>query len=196
MLLSYCRAILELSKYCHHWKRGNRERNVEALEALLTRRSIRSYTEQPVDDKEIDMLLHAAMAAPSAMDEQPWHFVVIRDRKQIERIHAAHPHASMLSQARVVIAVCGDTTKEHYPGYWVVDCSIATTHLLIAAHARELGAVWLGVYPRQERMDMLRDILHLPSHIHPLSLVAIGHPAEQKGPADRFNAERVHKDTW
>ena len=169
---------------------------MDALEALLTRRSIRKYRDEEVSQQDVDLLLQAAMAAPSAMNEQPWHFVVIRDRDVIHSIHVKHPYAAMLLQAKVVIAVCGDTTKEHYPGYWVVDCSIATTHILLAAHARKLGAVWLGVYPREERMDLVREALKLPDHIHPLSLVALGHPAEIKAPPDRDLPDRIHLDTW
>ena len=169
---------------------------MDALEALLTRRSIRKFKDKPIPDEVVDTLLHTAMAAPSAMNEQPWHFVVIRDRKQLDKIHANHPYASMLLQAPMVIAVVGDTTKEHHPGYWVVDCSIATTHILLAAHALRLGGVWLGIYPREERMAMVRDILGLPDHIQPLSLVALGYPAEVKAPSERFDPERIRIDKW
>ncbi|MCB2199261.1 nitroreductase family protein [bacterium] len=169
---------------------------MDALEALLTRRSIRKYRDEEVTENDVDLLLQAAMAAPSAMNEQPWHFVVIRDRSVIEAIHEKHPSAEMLLQAKVVIAVCGDVTKENHPGYWVVDCSIATTHILLAAHARKLGAVWLGIYPREERMELVRDALKLPKNIQPLSLVAIGHPAEIKEPPEREQPDRIHRDSW
>lgn len=169
---------------------------MDPLDTLLTRRSVRRYTSEPLDDDTVASLLRAAMAAPSAVNEQPWHFVVIRERELLDTLAEKHPYARMLKQAPVAVAVCGDTTLEHHPGYWVVDCSAATENLLLAAHAMGLGAVWLGIYPREERMKMLSGLLELPGHVKPLSLVALGHPDEEKRPADRYKPERVHRDRW
>jgi nitroreductase len=163
---------------------------------IRDRRSIRKYTGRPVTDDQVVELLKAAMSAPSAGNQQPWRFVVIRSQQVRERIPSFHPHASMTPSASVVIAVCGDLSDLRIPERWVQDCSAATQNLLLAAHDMGLGAVWLGVYPTEDRVEGVRELLGLPEHIMPLSLVAIGHPAEHPPAADRFNAAYVHVDRW
>jgi nitroreductase len=169
---------------------------MEAMDAILSRRSIRKYTEQPVPDDAIDELLKAAMSAPSAGNQQPWQFVVIRERGILDEIPKYHPYSAMLKEASVAILICGDLKSEKHKGYWVQDCSAATQNLLIAAQAKGLGAVWLGVYPRDDRVDGIRKVLGLPEHIVPLSLIPVGHKAEEKPPADRYDASRVHHNGW
>ena len=166
------------------------------LELLMTRRSIRSYTEQDVSEADVEALLRAAMAAPSAGNGQPWHFVVIRKRGTMEKIMKVHPYSKMLAQAPVCIAVLADVGEERHPGFWVQDCSAATMNLLLAAHAIGLGAVWLGVHPTADREKAMKTILALPDDVRCLALVALGHPAAKAGPAERFNPERVHKEHW
>ncbi|MCK4853391.1 MAG: nitroreductase family protein [Bacteroidales bacterium] len=166
------------------------------IDAILKRRSIRRYSGKPVDKSEIILLLKAGMYAPSARNEQPWHFIVIDKRDLLDRIREVHPYASMLSGAALAILVCGDENLELSKGYWSVDCSASTQNILLAAHALGLGAVWLGVYPRQERQDGIRKIFDLPAHIHPFSLISIGHPAEEKGLPDRFKEDRIRWNEW
>lgn len=165
-------------------------------EAILSRRSIRRYTSEPVSDDLVEKLLRAAMSAPSAGNEQPWHFVVIRDRKTMERIQEFHPFARMLREAPVAILVCGDPRLEKYGGFWVQDCSAATENILIAANSMGLGAVWLGLYPIDERVEGMRKLLEIPGHVIPLSLVSVGHPAEKKPQADRYDESRIHTEQW
>jgi len=169
---------------------------MEAIDALLTRRSVRSYRPEPVSEADTETLLRAAMAAPSAGNQQPWHFVVIRDRALLDAIRRFHPYAQMLREAPLAILVCGDLTREMHPGYWVLDCSAATQNILLATHARGLGAVWLGIYPRPDRMAGVRELIGLPDSIQPLALVAVGHPAETPPPADRYDPARLHHDRW
>ena len=169
---------------------------MDAIDALLTRRSIRKYTKEPVSDEAIKMLLEAAMAAPSAGDQQPWHFIVIRDRAILDEIPKLHPHAQMVKEAPVAIVVCGDERSVKYKDFWPQDCAAATQNLLLAAHAKNLGAVWCGVYPNEERVGPLRDLLGIPAGVFPFSLIVIGHPDEEKPPAERFDASRVHADRW
>lgn len=169
---------------------------MDAYETILTRRSIRDYTEQPVTEPLITDLLKAAMAAPSAGNRQPWHFVVISDRGMLDALTGILPNGQMLKKAPLAIAVCGDRQQQLYDGYWVQDCSAATENILLAAHARGLGAVWLGVYPRPERVQGIRELLGLPETISPLCVIAIGYPAEQKPPSDRYDAARVHRNRW
>jgi nitroreductase len=169
---------------------------MDALDAVMTRRSIRRYTDQPVPDEVVTQLLHAAMAAPSAGNQQPWHFVVIRDRTKLESIATALPYGAMARHAQLAVLVCGDLGLEKHPGFWVQDCAAATQNLLIAAHALGLGAVWVGTYPREERVAHMRDLCDVPGGMVPFSIVPLGYPAEDPGPADRFDRQRVHNDSW
>lgn len=168
---------------------------MEAMEAILSRRSIRKYTSQRVSDELVTELLKAAMSAPTAAS-QPYHFVVIRDRSILNAVTRFHPHAHMLEQASVAIAVVGDPTIETLSGRWVLDCAAATENILIAANALGLGGCWVGIYPVQERIRSLRDLLKMPPHLAPLSMVSIGYPAERKQPPDRFRQEKIHYETW
>jgi len=169
---------------------------MDTIEAIFTRRSIRAYTDRPVGEDLIELLLRAAMAAPSAGNQQPWQFVVVDDRATLDAIPAYHPYSAMLRQAPVAVVVCGDGGKEGLGAYWPQDCSAATENLLLAAHARGLGAVWLGVYPEADRIARTRELLGLPEAITPFCIVAIGYPAERPGPADRYDPARVHRNRW
>jgi nitroreductase len=136
------------------------------------------------------------MSAPSAGNEQPWRFVVIDDRQILSRVTAFHPYAAMLHEAPVAILVCGDLHLERFRGYWMQDCSAAVQNILVAARAKGLGSVWLGLHPVEERTKGIQELLGLPAHIVPLALVPVGHPAEEKGRAERFDAGRVHRNRW
>ena len=169
---------------------------MDVIHAVMGRRSIRRYTRMEVPDDTVNQLLQAAMSAPSAGNEQPWQFIVIRQRGILDAIPSIHPYSHMLKEAALAIAVCGDLKLEVYKGFWVQDCSAATQNILIAAHGLGLGAVWLGFYPLEERVAGLKRLLSLPEHIIPLSMVSIGWPAEQKPPGTRYRQERVHYDKW
>jgi nitroreductase len=169
---------------------------MDAMEAILSRRSVRSYTSAPIPETLLSQLLRAAMNAPSAGNEQPWHFVVIRDRAILEAIPGFHPYASMLRGAAAAILVCGDLQLEKFKGFWVQDCSAATENILIAARALGLGAVWLGLHPLEERVTQMRKLLGIPDHVVPLSLVSLGYPKDEPRPADRYQVARVHYDRW
>jgi nitroreductase len=163
---------------------------------ILGRRSIRRYEDRPVPEEAVQRLLEAAMAAPSAGNQQSWQFVVISDRDLLSRVPSVHPYSAMVPTAPVAVLVCGDLHLDTHTGYWVQDCSAATQNLLLAAHALGLGAVWLGCYPREERVAGLRSLLGLPEHIVPLALVPIGYPAETKPSGSRYDPERVHRNGW
>ena len=167
-----------------------------SLKDLLGRRSIRKYTPDAVSERDMEELLRAAMAAPSAGNEQPWHFVVITERKLLEAIADFHPYAGMARLAPAAILACGDPSLEKYPGYWVQDLSAAVENLLIAAHGKGLGAVWVGVYPTEERVAKMRELLRIPESIIPFALIPFGHPAEEKPPSERFIPERIHRNGW
>ncbi len=169
---------------------------MEALEAIRTRRSVRRYQDKPVPEELVNQILAAAMSAPSACNAQPWHFVVITDRKTLEAVPQINPYAAMAAGAPLAILVCGDVDLELSAGYWVVDCAAAVENFLLAAHVLGLGAVWTGVYPRQQRLDGFRRLLNLPEHVVPHSLIVLGYPAEQPASEDRFRPDRIHHDGW
>jgi nitroreductase len=166
------------------------------IDAILKRRSIRRYSGKPVNKSMIMELLTAGMYAPSARNEQPWHFMVIDDRNLLDRIREIHPYASMLSGASLAILVCGDEHLELSKGYWSVDCAAATQNILLAAHALGLGAVWLGVYPREERQSGIRELFDLPKNIQPFSLISVGYPQEEKPVPERFKEDRIRWNKW
>jgi nitroreductase len=166
----------------------------ELIETILSRRSIRSYTAQPVGEEQVTTLLKAAMAAPSASNLKPWHFVVVTKRETLDSLAEMHPFGKMLFQAPLGIAVCGDSGISAQ--YWVQDCSAATENLLLAATALGLGSVWLGVHPREERVKAVREILGIPETVIPLNLISIGYPAESKEPRTQYDAARAHAERW
>ncbi len=169
---------------------------MDTIECLLTRRSIRKYTDRPIDNSLVKQLLQVAMAAPSSANEQPWQFVVIKDRKLLHEASTIHTFSYMLDQAALAILVCEDPTFEFNAGRGPLDCSAATMNILLAAHALGLGAVWVGIFPVQERMEKARSLLDIPQHVIPLALVSLGYPDETPHSEDRFKEERVHYDRW
>lgn len=164
---------------------------MDTLEAIHTRRSIRKYTDRPVPRELVTELLRAAMSAPSAVNSQPWVFIIIDDRKILGEIPTFSPYASMCREAPLGILICGDTTQEKIPGFWVQDCSAATQNLLLAAHACGLGAVWTGVYPLEDRIEGFRKAFSLPEHVIPLAFVPIGYPGQSPDPQDRYSEEKI-----
>jgi nitroreductase len=163
---------------------------------VLDRRSIRKYTEQAIDDATVEKLLAAAMSAPSAGNQQPWQFVVVRDPEIKKRVPEIHPYSSMVPDAPVAILVCGDPEGGRWYDYWVQDCAAATENILVEACALGLGAVWLGVHPLEERVEGLRQLLGIPASIVPFALIPVGYPAEHKPPSARYQAERIHWGRW
>jgi nitroreductase len=169
---------------------------METLKAIFTRRSIRKYSGNLVTDEQLEVLLRAAMSAPSARNKQPWHFIVIRDIKKLKEISEAHPYGKMLQDAGAAIVICGDKTIEEMDSYLLQNCSASTQNLLLAAHDLGLGAVWLGLHPREDRISSLKTILKLPDHILPVSMISLGSPDEEKEDQDRYLVDRIHIDRW
>jgi nitroreductase len=165
----------------------------ERLRIFFSRRSIRQYSAQPVTEEDINDLLKAAMAAPSASNRKPWYFVVVTDRTTLRALAEAHPYGKMLTKASVAIAVCGDpgTSK-----WWVQDCAAATENVLLAVTALGLGGVWLGCHGAPDRERAVKGILGIPDGIGVLSLVSIGHPSEHKQARTQYDATRVHAEKW
>ena len=164
------------------------------LKALFNRRSIRSYTDKPIDDTTIRDLLEAAMAAPSAVAKDPWHFYVVRDQATRDQIADALPNGQMLRSAPVGIVVVGDIDKAHDNSisYMLQDCSAAMENLLLAASMLDLGACWLGVHPREDRIERLQEIFELHKNMIPISAIALGWPDQHPEPRTRYNPANVH----
>jgi len=164
------------------------------IDTIFSRRSIRRYTREPVSEEDIRTILEAAMAAPSASNRKPWHFVVVSERETLNRLAEAHKYAKMLNEAPLCISVCGDQSVSER--FWVQDCSAATENLLLAAAALGLGAVWCGVHPSQDRVKDISEILGIEAPVVPLNIIAIGHPAEEKEPRTQYDEDRVHREKW
>lgn len=169
---------------------------MDLFEALKTRRSIRKYTAENVSDDDLHALLDAAMHAPSACNEQPWHFIVAREQPLRDILAKTSPHTHMAAKAPLVIVVCGDTSAEKASGMWVQDCAAATENLLLAARGRDLGSVWCGVHPEKDREDHIRNALSLPKQIIPFCLICIGHTEQPFKEEHRYDQARIHMEKW
>lgn len=169
---------------------------MDTMKAILTRRSVRKYNKKPLHDKDVKELLEAAMSAPSAGNEQPWHFILIDDPEILGKVPTFHNHAKMLKDASIAILVCGDLNLAKHKDMWIQDCSAATQNILLAVRAKGLGAVWLGIFPRAERVKGMRQLLNIPENVFPFSLIPIGYPAEKQNKIDRYNESRIHYNKW
>lgn len=169
---------------------------MDALAAIATRHSVRHFTADEVDEAQVVTLLRAAMAAPSAGNQRPWRFVVVRDAEIRELLSVSTQYASPVGRAPLCIVVLADTRDNKHPGYWVQDCSAATENLLLAARAIGLGAVWIGVHPHEEREANVRAIVEAPEGFAALCMIAVGHPEAEGPSADRFDAGFVRQDRW
>ena len=171
---------------------------MSAIDAIMTRVSVRSYLDKPVEAEKIDKLLRAAMAAPSAKNRQPWAFVVVTDKEVLAALSKTNPYGGMIAKAPLAIIVCGDLEKAltGQRDLWVHDCSAASENILLAANAPGLGSVWTASYPNEDRVIGVREALGLPSTIVPLNIIAIGYPSGINKPKDKYKPENIHYNTW
>jgi len=171
---------------------------LDALTAILTRRSIRDYSPHPVPEELIKLLLEAGQAAPSAFGERSTEFVVINDRKILDEFFKINPKALHLKKAGTAIVVCGNQAKEKFKGqgYWQLDGAVASENIFIAAHALGLGAVWTAIYPYPDRIPKVQKLLNLPNEVIPLNVIPVGYPAEKKVRENLYDASRVHNNKW
>ena len=183
LLLAMC--VLNVSAQCENCSN-------EAIKNIMTRTSIRKYTDQPVSKTDIETLLRAGMAAPTAVNRQPWHFVAVTDKAKLKELSGGR--GGMLEQCALAIVVCGNMEKTMQgkgQEFWIQDCSAATENILLAANALGLGAVWTGGYPIEERVASISKALKLPETIIPLCTIVIGHPAESPTPKDKWKPENI-----
>lgn len=171
----------------------------QAINNIMTRVSVREFTGEKISPAQVDTLLRAAMAAPSAINKQPWAFIVVDDDTVIAKLGEALPYSRCSNHPAVAIIPCGDLNKA-IPGemanFWINDVSAATENLLLAAHAMGLGAVWTGLHPDMNRAKMVQELLGLPEHIIPLCVVPVGVPAEHPAVKDKYNPDNIHYNAW
>lgn len=168
--------------------------DMSALDCIMTRTSVRAYTDRQVPDSVVETLLRAGMAAPTAGNKQPWRFVVVQNRAVLDTLAGVDQYAAFLKMAPLAIVVCGvpaETFPDEGEEYWVQDCSAASENILLAAHAEGMGAVWCGVYPLTERVEALRKILGLPKELVPLNIISIGYPRVHQQPKDKWDAKKI-----
>ena len=170
----------------------------DAISVIHNRKSVRNFTGASITQDDIEILLKAAMAAPSAVNCQPWEFIVVTDRKTLDALGDALPYAKMIFKAGAAIIVCGVPAKAHrqMDEYAVIDSSLASQNILLAAEAIGLGAIWTAAYPYPDRMNSVTTILHIPANIIPLNVIPIGHPTGEDKPKEKFNTGKIHKEKW
>lgn len=171
----------------------------ETLRTIHARKSVRQYTDKQVTKDQLMSLVKAGMAAPTAGNKRPWSFIVIDDRKTLDTLAELLATGKMLKNATAAIVVCGNPEKS-FPGaesaYWVQDCSAATENILLAVESMGLGAVWLGVYPTENKIKGVQSVLGIPEKEIPLSVISIGYPAGAEKPKDKFNEQQIHWNKW
>ena len=171
----------------------------QAINNIMTRVSVRNFTGEKISDEQIETLLRAGMAAPSAINKQPWAFVVIKDEAILAKLGEALPYSRCSNKPAIAIIPCGDLNKAipgEMAGFWINDVSAATENILLAAHAMGLGAVWTGLHPDMNRAKMVQEMLDMPEHIIPLCIVPVGIPAESPDVKDKFNTDNIHYNAW
>jgi nitroreductase len=169
---------------------------MDDISPVLKRRSIRSFRKDDVPEKELLALVEAGMAAACARGIRSWHFTVIREREALDRIPEIHPYSSMMRTATAAILVCADPSVEPTEGYWAQNCSAATQNVLVEGAVRGIGTVWLGVYPRRERIQAMRRFFKVPEKLIPFSLIAVGWPDEEKPPHSGVEEKRFRWGSW
>ncbi len=166
------------------------------VECILGRTSVRSFQVRPVEDEKVEAMLRAAMAAPSGVNAQPWHFNVVTDKTLLAALAETNPYAKFIARAPLAIVVSGDMSKAHevYTDLWIQDCAAATENLLVAAHAMGLGAVWTSSFPEQDRVDGVKRVLSLPEHLTPFCIVPVGYPTAPAHPRDKWNESNITRN--
>ncbi len=170
---------------------------MELFHALKTRRSIREFTGERISDEHMKQIIECGTYAPSALNAQPWHFIIVDDEAIFPDLMRIHPYISSLPEASQAVILLADRNLEHAPGNWMQDCSACMENMLLAAHGLGFGAVWAGIFPNQDRMEGFRKYFHLPDSVIPHGIMLVGVP--KKPPhvvTDRFKPERIHRNCW
>ncbi|MZQ74983.1 MAG: nitroreductase family protein [Peptoclostridium sp.] len=167
------------------------------MENIFKRRSVREFVDREVEEDKVETLLRAAMQAPSAGNEQPWEFIVVRDKKVLDEISGMDEYSEMLKDASCAVVFLTDMQKLFFPDNWQQDMAAAVQNMLLEATHQGLGAVWVGVAPVEERMEFIIDYFNLPENIMPFAVVPVGYPeGEGNRFVDRFDSSRIHYNKW
>ena len=165
-----------------------------AIDNILNRKSVRKYSDKKVEQEKIDEILKCAMAAPSAMNKQPWEILVVTDKEKLEKIAEVCPNAAYSKNSQVTIIVCGD--KNISDKFWEQDCCAVTENVLLAAEALGLGAVWCAVYPFDDKIVGIKELFGMPENIVPLNVIPMGYPLTNEEPKQKYDAKKVHVNNW
>jgi nitroreductase len=170
----------------------------ETLKIIHQRKSVRNFSGEAVTKDSLLTLVKAGMAAPSAVNCQPWEFVVVTERKILDQLADGLPYAKMLYKAGAAIIVCGDPSKAHgnMTEYAVIDSTLASENILLAAEAIGLGAIWTAAYPYEERINVVREAVHVPESVIPLNVIPIGHPTGEDKPKEKYDSAKIHWNLW
>ena len=193
--LNACIVIILLTMTACVSKENKAMESKTAIDVIHQRTSIRSYQDRKISREQLETIVRAGMAAPTAMNKQPWQFVVIEDKEILQALGKDIPTSKMVQKAPAAILVCGDlqkTGKDWLEQYWIQDCSAASQNILLAITDLGLGGVWTSIYPATDRMEIVSTILNLPKHLIPLNIIPVGYPTEVKDPMDKWKPENVH----
>jgi nitroreductase len=166
------------------------------MNSIFTRRSIRRFTDKKISDDSLRLILTAAMCSPSACNSQPWEYIIVKDRSNLDGIMKSHPYTGMLKSADMAIIVCGGPKEGMSRPYWPLDCAASTQNILLEAQDLGIGSCWCGVYPYEERMDPIRKLFGIPEGMYPFSIIALGYPDEEKPANQRYLPEKIHLEKW
>lgn len=169
---------------------------MDIQEAILNRRSIRKYKDQKISSQDINTMLKAAMYAPSAMNTQAWHFIVIEDKNILLNTLQSIPYAEMLKQSTAAILVCGDSSIEKNESWLLQNCSAVTQNILLSAFGLGIGSCWIGIQGMDEIVRNIKHQFKLPEKIVPVSLISLGYPDEVVKAEERFKEEKIHYNNW
>jgi nitroreductase len=169
---------------------------MDCFEAIYTRRSIRQFTDEPLSEAQLENLFRAAMAATNSGNQQPWRFIVIDEPKLRDTIGSLELERGAYHVSPQLVVVCADIGSMKWKMHWLADCGAAIQNMLLAAQALGLGGVWQELYPYHKRVAVVRELLGIPNTVYPMAVVAIGHPANQPEPTDRYDPEKVKRNQW
>jgi nitroreductase len=176
----------------------SKQTNSDMLKVIHNRKSVRNFTGELVTQDQLDILLKAAMAAPSAVNCQPWKFIIVTDRKTLNKLGDALPYAKMIYKAGAAIIVCSIPSEAHKQmvEYAIIDATLASENILLATEALGLGAIWTAAYPYPDRMESVRSILNIPSNVIPLNVIPLGYPTGADKPKNKFTPNKIYKEKW
>ena len=169
---------------------------MDVIQAIRTRRSVRAYDARPIPEAVMQRMKDALRLAPSACNSQPWQYIIVKDRNTLNDIMEVHPYTGMLNTANMAIIVCGEPQEGMPKPYWAQDCAASTQNILLEAKELGIGSCWCGVYPYNERVGPIRKLFKIPDEIYPFCVIALGYPAEEKPPNNRYIEDKIHNEKW